>query len=341
MPGTNRSQVTPVLDNPPDASVSLDQRLLFFTGKGGVGKSLLSAAHALNAADAGQRTLWIEMTDQPKGGYLFESYTPQYSPQEIKPNLHAMNLLFRPAIEEYLQLVFKVKWLGQRIARNRLFQIFTAALPGLYALVTLGKIWYEAGREERGEPVWDRIIVDAPATGHGLAWFHLPTAAQQVVQSGPIADRTRDIQNMLVDPTHSGIVVVTSPEKLVVDETLELIEDLHDGMPYPIPAVMINKVYPDLGREESERYHAWLKGAEDVGIAEWMGAEESAYRTRLRWYQHRFDQQQAMMKRLQTLPAPLVSIPWMPQMRDSGLLLAIQSRLRQQAVEGVDDAVVV
>ena len=82
--------------NPP----LLSQRLLFFTGKGGVGKTLVSAAQAINTARAGEKTLWIEMSDQPKGAFLFKGYQPQYKPQLIEENLWAMNLLFRPAIEE-------------------------------------------------------------------------------------------------------------------------------------------------------------------------------------------------------------------------------------------------
>jgi len=317
----------------------LGQRLLFFTGKGGVGKTLLSAGHALNCSDQGERTLWIEMSDQPKGQYLFPGYHPEYIPTRLAKNLWGMNLRFAPAIAEYLHIIFRIKWLSSRIAQNNLFQVFTVALPGLYALVTLGKIWYEAGLmrtvvdangKKRKAQQWDRIIVDAPATGHGLSWFQLPTTAQQLVKNGPIADRTRDIETMLTNATHTGVIVVSVLEKMVVDETLYLISQLQELTPIKVQGVLVNKVFPAVVTDQAnqDRYRNWLNSGEDSAFAQAMNDWQSAVRSQLNWYQGWVDEQQMLLPELMESSLSTFSVPWFPEVKDVQLLANLKPVLQ-------------
>ncbi|MFW5815999.1 MAG: ArsA-related P-loop ATPase, partial [Wenzhouxiangella sp.] len=123
-----------------------DRRFLFVTGKGGVGKSLISAALAVRAAERGERTLWVEMSESPRGGHFFPGFEPRYDLAPVREQLWGMNLRVQPAIEEYLSVAFKIPFVTRLIARNTLFQVLTGALPGLDSLIPLGKIWYELGR---------------------------------------------------------------------------------------------------------------------------------------------------------------------------------------------------
>ncbi|MDX1696284.1 MAG: ArsA-related P-loop ATPase [Ketobacteraceae bacterium] len=301
-----------------------DRRVLFFSGKGGTGKTIASAALAAQCAAAGKRTLWIELTENPRGHYLFQGYQPAYNPQEIRPQLWAMNLRFRPAVEEYLELVFRVRWLSRRIAGNQLFRIFTDTLPGLYALVVLGKVWHESEEMENGKPLWDQIIVDMPATGHGLVLFQLPGAALDIVPSGPVAERTHDIDNMLRDADRTGIVVVTLLEKLAVDESLEMIESLQRHTAYPLRGLVANCVFPDIGGDERERFRSWLEGGNDSAIAKALPDPlEEGFKARMRWMARRFDDQQPLRERLTELEAPLADLPWCPGNRDDRVLQSL------------------
>lgn len=309
-----------------------NQRLLFFTGKGGVGKTLTSAAFGLNCATKGERTLWVEMTEQSQGQHLFPNYSPTYEPQELEQNFWAMHLQFLPAIQEYLHIIFKLRWLSHRIANNHLLQIFTAALPGVYALVTLGKIWYDAGLTKRpndtdnNELIWDRIIIDAPATGHGLSWFQLPSAARQIIKAGPIADRTKDIENMLSDKQHTGVVVVSLLEKLVVDETKELIEHLHSETPLSVQGLLLNKVFPTIEstQEQRERLQRWLTGELDSRIDAALNDYSDASRELIAWYQHWIDEQQSLSPELHQMNIPGFQLPWQPETSDIALLQSLR-----------------
>ena len=305
-----------------------DRRVLFFSGKGGTGKTIASAALAAQCAAQGKRTLWIELTENPRGQYLFQGYQPTYAPQEIHPQFWAMNLRFRPAIEEYLELVFRVRWLSRRIAANQLFRIFTDTLPGLYALVVLGKIWYESEQMKNGKPLWDNIIVDMPATGHGLVLFQLPGAALDIVPSGPVAERTHDIDHMLRDAERTGIVVVTLLEKLAVDESLEMIGSLQRQTAYPLRGLVANCVFPDIGGNDRERFRSWLEGGNDTPVATALPEPlEEGFKARMQWMARRYDDQQALRQRLAALDAPLLDLPWCPGNRDDKVLQSLRNHI--------------
>lgn len=301
-------------------------RLLFVTGKGGVGKSLISAGAALWAARNGKRTLWIEMSESPKGNYYFSHYRPAYDPAVIETNLSASNIKLKQAIEEYLEIVFKVPLITKRIARNSLFQVLTAALPGLEGLVLLGKIWYEFERRYQGKLYWDKIVVDAPATGHGLALLRFPSAALDIVKSGPIAERSRDINNMLKDPQKTSIIVVSLLEELPVDEGIELTQKIHAETPYRVRGIVQNGSYPDIAAGDP-RYAAWLKGQTDPGLAAVLGPAEAGIRNRLNWLETWRQGQAELAPRLQSLGLPVYDSPWIPAASEHQLLEAFVARL--------------
>src|SRR5213593_2769068 len=147
-----------------------EKRLIFVTGKGGVGKSTVSAALGVAAARAGKRTIVCEVAQQERMSRFFARQGVGYPEIEIAPNLFAFSIDPQRALEEYLLMQIRVKPVYDLMFKNRIFTYFAAASPGLRELVTIGKVWELAQldrRVKRGAK-YDVVIVDAPATGHGL-----------------------------------------------------------------------------------------------------------------------------------------------------------------------------
>jgi anion-transporting ArsA/GET3 family ATPase len=299
-----------------------DRRFLFVTGKGGVGKTLVSASLAVRAARRGKRTLWVEMSEAPRGGHLFPGFEPRYDLARIDDALWGMNLRLQPAIEEYLAVAFRIPLITRLIARNTLFQVLTGALPGLDSLIPLGKLWYELRRRRGTKPYWDRIVLDAPATGHALAMLRFPQTALDMVKSGNVAERTRDIDAILRDRRLTGLIAVTTLDELPVDETRELLERVHDETPYRFERMVCNQVLPDIGGNESERYRRWLAGGADAELDALDAADEGA-RQRLERLDDRRRQQQTRRERLELSAVPMTDAPWCPSTNERDRLAAV------------------
>ena len=309
-----------------DLGPVFDRRFLFVTGKGGVGKSLISAALALRAARQGERTLWVEMSESPRGGHFFPDFQPRYELSPVTENLWGMNLRIQPAIEEYLAVAFKIPFVTRMIARNSLFQVLTGALPGLDSLIPLGKIWYELGRRRGRKPYWDRIVLDAPATGHALAMLRFPQAALDIVSSGNVADRAREIDAILADTELTGLIAVTTLEELPVDETRDLLQKVHSETAYRFEAVVCNQILPDIGLEQSARYQAWLEGTPDPGLDGQASAPDTV-RRRLSALDHHRLNQNDRLEILAAEPVELYRAPWIPLTREADLLTAMTEQL--------------
>lgn len=296
----------------------LSSRLVLVTGKGGVGKTLVSAALAEQSARRASRVLWVEMAARPRGGDVFAEYLPRYATTQLDRSLWATHLQLQPAIEEYLGIIFRVPLLARMISNNALFQVLTAATPGLDSLVMLGKIWYEFERRDGSKPYWDQIIVDAPATGHGLSLLRLPVAALGVVSRGPVADRAADINDMLSDTTKTSIVVVTQAEALAVDETMDLIRSVAMETPYTVGQIVLNNVLTDFGDCQG-RYQKWVDGGSDSALRERFGSHESAARAWMQLRERRRKLQDEQRARLFAAELPIFEIPWLAESCEKSL----------------------
>src|SRR5256885_7415178 len=154
----------------------LEKRVIFVTGKGGVGKSTVAAALGVAAARKGKRAIICEVAQQERMSRFFERQGVGYHETEIAPNLFAFSIDPQRALEEYLLMQIKVKPVYDLMFKNRVFTYFAAATPGLRELVTVGKVWELAQldrRVKRGSK-YDVVIVDAPATGHGVSILKTP-----------------------------------------------------------------------------------------------------------------------------------------------------------------------
>src|SRR3954447_10163044 len=195
----------------------LERKLLFVTGKGGVGKTTIAAGLALLAAQHGQRTLVGEVDAKGNLADFYEVADTAFEPREVAPNLFAMSMHTEESLKEYLRLQLKIPVLARIGPLARTFDFVAQAAPGVKEVLTVGKFLWEV-RERH----YDLVVVDAAATGHVVAQLAAPSHIAELVKVGMVRDQTGWILDILGDPTRTGAVVVASPEEMPVNETIEL-----------------------------------------------------------------------------------------------------------------------
>lgn len=241
-----------MLRQPPSVAVKtavdklFQRRLLFVAGKGGVGKTTTACALALLASQKGKRTLLVEVDGAGRAAYLLGvEPAPVGLPCRAGPSLSVMSVEGTAALAEYLEIILPVKRVLQAVFASRIYKYFVAAAPGLKELLTIGKIWYEAGRlEESGDRrLWDLVIVDAPATGHSLQYLRMPYAAHQAFGSGLVGRESKRIVDLLADPHLTAVNLVTTAEEMPVNETVEMYQQIRDELHIPLGVLFVNRVH--------------------------------------------------------------------------------------------------
>jgi anion-transporting ArsA/GET3 family ATPase len=230
----------------------LDRRLLFVTGKGGVGKSTVAAGLALLSAARGQRTLVCEV--DAKGGLagFFESGPTGFTPSEVQPQLFAMAMDTEESLKEYLSLQLKVPLLARIGPLARTFDFVANAAPGVKEILTVGKLAWEVVEDH-----YDMVVVDSVASGHIVGQLAAPKGINELVSVGVVRHQTEWMLDVLEDPARTGVVIVAAPEEMPVNETIELSERLAEETDVDLAAVIVNRVLPELfGRGEEEVFEA-------------------------------------------------------------------------------------
>jgi anion-transporting ArsA/GET3 family ATPase len=242
----------------------LDKRLVFVTGKGGVGKSTVAAALGMAAAREGRRTIVVEVADQDRIARAFHGDDSHFREVEIADGLWTISIDPQHALEEYLRIQIRVKPLADLLSGSRMFQYFAVATPGMSEMVTMGKVWelVQMQRRTRGASRYDLVIVDAPATGHGLAIMRTPLTFANVARVGPVAQQGRTIHATITDPRHTGVVAVALPEEMPVNETLLLRDELRRELGLSLDRVIVNALYPErFGPRQATTLSRALEGA--------------------------------------------------------------------------------
>lgn len=231
-----------------DSMDLIDRRLLFVTGKGGVGKTAVSAALGALAASRGKHTLVCEVDAKGNLADFFEAEPTEFNARELAPDLFAMSMSTEESLREYLKLQLRIPLLARIGPLARSFDFVAQAAPGVKEILTVGKLAYEVKEEN-----WDLVIVDSSATGHIVGQLAAPDAINELVQVGRVRDQTEWMSQILADPDKTGAVVVSAPEEMPVNETLELVESIRTDTNVSIAAVVVNRVLPELfGRGEEE-----------------------------------------------------------------------------------------
>jgi anion-transporting ArsA/GET3 family ATPase len=226
----------------------LDKELLVVTGKGGVGKSTVAAAIGLAAARRGMRTIVAEVAARDDvTRALSGAEAVPFTERELAPGLHHISIEPELAMEEYLVDQLPMRALADVLASSRLFTYLTAATPGLRELLTIGKVWELAQPDRRtpGAHPYDLVVLDAPATGHGVAVLAAPRTFAEAARVGPIARQGGIIHSMLSNRGRTGVVAVSTAEEMPVNETLALRDALRRQMGLDLDLVVVNSLLPD------------------------------------------------------------------------------------------------
>jgi anion-transporting ArsA/GET3 family ATPase len=289
-----------------------NRRFVLFSGKGGVGKTTLAASFALSCARRGERTLLMELDAKNKASSLFGVGEIDEEIREIDDNLYGVAVTPAEAMKEYALMVLKIKLIYRAVFENRVVSSFLRVIPGLNELVMLGKAYYHTKEtDDRGRPKWDKVIVDAPATGHGIFFLKIPSVITNLIGSGLMFEEANRILGLLRDPKRTGIVVVTLAEDMPVNETLMLTDVLAQEMELPIACVVANAIYrplfddDEIGWIDAAREHL-SEAADQEELQQFRGFIEAAkFRNdRVAMQQHYLD----MLR--ENADWPLLEIPY-------------------------------
>lgn len=215
----------------------LTRSLVFVHGKGGVGKTVVSKAIAQCLSDRGHRTLWVAFED------------PTVSPGEFKqvgPHLAHLNCDFTLSFEEYAAMKIGAPRLARLFLQNRVIQYLAKAAPGIHELVLLGKVWFESSR-------YSHVVVDLPATGHGLTMFQSTENFARLFGGGPL---TKDAEGMLEsfrDARSTAHVIVALPEEMPLRESLDLNDYLKKAFPKNPASFLVNRLFPHISSKPESK----------------------------------------------------------------------------------------
>jgi anion-transporting ArsA/GET3 family ATPase len=189
--------------------------------------------------------------------------------------------------------------------RSRIFGYLAAATPGLRELVTIGKIWEVAlpDRKVKKGREYDLVIVDAPATGHGVAFLQTPRTFANVARVGPIKAQAEALETFLVNHRKTGVAIVALPEEMPVNETAALEQTLTEDVGVSVDRVYMNALYPErFSAAEAQR----LEPASQNG----NGAVRAACRAALSESRRAAAQREQLARLTELIEAPIRTLPF-------------------------------
>lgn len=218
-----------------------NKRLLIVSGKGGVGKSTVAAALAWKLSQRGLRTLAYEVnTDERISGLLgHKPVGPDVT--QLEENLWAVNARPQEALKEYALMIIKFERVYKAVFDNKLVRYFLRFVGGVQELVLLGKVLFHL-QEKRDDGTWtyDRIVLDAPATGHAVTLLGVAQVVIDTVPPGPMSREAETMRDLLVNEKVTAGVLVSLPEEMPVNETIDLHKAFREKLRIRTQAVVLN-----------------------------------------------------------------------------------------------------
>ena len=225
----------------------LDREFIFVTGKGGVGKTTVAAAIALETAARGRRTILCEVGDRQRLARSFGVAEPPTGGEvELRPGLAATSIEPNAVLRRWLEGQLGSRTLVSILTRTPVFVYFVAAVPGAREIITLAQAWNLAQPRRWGtdDPGFDTVVVDAPASGHAIGMLRTPRTFGDIARVGTVRRQADRVRSLIADADRAGYVVVATPEEMPVSEALDLERRLVDEVGTRPSAIVVNALSP-------------------------------------------------------------------------------------------------
>jgi anion-transporting ArsA/GET3 family ATPase len=231
-------------------STLADKRFVLVTGKGGVGKTTVCAAEAISLAAKGKRVLVAMCNAKERLSTMLGSAPIGPDVVPVADGVWAVNMQPEKALQEYGVLVLHSRALARTLFDNKYVRAFLRGVPGMQEWSMLGKAWWHTTETRPdGSFKYDVVILDAPATGHGIDMLRVPKVIIDVVPPGLLRRDAERAWTLFRDPATCAIVLVALPEEMPTTETIELASALRE-LGLPIGRVIVNGVLPPLFSSE-------------------------------------------------------------------------------------------
>ena len=295
-------------------------KLTFLVGKGGVGRTTLCASLGLAASRRRLRTLVVEVSERQSIPEMFKVQAMGYQPVQLGENLWTCRVTWEDAIKEYGLMKLRFKAAYRLVFENPFMRRLLPAVPGVAEIVAIGKIIHLATDGVAGLGQFDTVIVDSPATGHGISLVAAPSVVVQTVPAGPMAEDAKRLLDLLKDPAFSRFQIVSIPEEMPISETLELYDSLAVNLGLPLGQIFMNQVY---------RYGLDSRQAEALsalsGINKTPGVCSAIYASKFMTLKSDF-QRDLIVKLARKVPLPIIELSDVRSERDAFTRIDLLSR---------------
>lgn len=294
----------------------LDRRFMVVTGKGGVGKSAIAASLGQGLAAHGRRTLVLEVDPRENVHQMLGVPPSGGDVVEVGGGLYLQNLKPRQALDELIRRQLGIGMISRRVLKSETYDQLAEGAPGLKEL---GILDYARSRtEEKGEDrlgPFDCVVLDAPATGHGVSLLAAPRLVSEVVTAGPVGRQARDLASFIADPKRAAVVIVTLAEEMPVQEALELRETLDTELDRRPDLLIVNGLYPQLSKALKKRAE---KGESAVVV----------------WDRRRKVNERELSRLTEHWPGPRAELPLLPLERGPRLVSELRQRIESAGQGG-------
>ncbi len=276
-------------------------RVVIVAGKGGVGKTTVSATLATAAARTGASVLIVEIEGKSGLAASLGSEPLGYEEAEVRPGITARTLTPDQALLEYLD-DRGMRRFSRRLVQSGALDVVATAVPGMKDILVLGKV----KQLERAETA-DLIVIDAPAAGHAISFLMSPRGLLDAVSIGPVRSQAEDVIELLSDPARCQVMLVTLPEETPVNELVDTAYTLEDRVGIKLGPIVVNSWFDD-APDPSQRAE---RDAALVGMT--IDEREAAALDAVVAFRHeRHRREREQVERLkQRLPLPQIHLPFL------------------------------